>query len=51
MTSKNDENTMDYIAFHLCRGLAEWDANEVLPDSPDRKSRGSENRHSNDNEG
>ena len=25
------ENTMDYIAFCLCRGLAQYDANEVLP--------------------
>lgn len=27
-----DENTMDYITFCLCRGLAQYDANEIVPD-------------------
>ena len=26
-----DEKPMDYIAFCLCRGLAEYDANEIVP--------------------
>ena len=33
-----DEKPMDYIAFCLCRGLAEYDANEILPESADRES-------------
>lgn len=31
MKSKNDENDLDYIAFCLCRGLAQYDANEIVP--------------------
>lgn len=31
--NKNDENDLDYIVVCLCRGLAEWDANEVLPEA------------------
>lgn len=27
----NDEKPMDYIAFCLCRGLAEYDANQIVP--------------------
>jgi hypothetical protein len=31
MKSKNDENNLDYIVVCLCRGLAEYDANEIMP--------------------
>jgi hypothetical protein len=30
-----DEKPMDYIAFCLCRGLAEYDANEIVPTTSD----------------
>lgn len=51
MKSKNNENDLDYIVVSLCRGLAQYDANEIVPESADRKNRGSKDRHSNDNEG
>jgi hypothetical protein len=35
MKSKNYENDLDYIAFCLCRGLAQYDANEIVPTAPD----------------
>ena len=35
---KNDENDLDYIVVSLCRGLADYDANEIVPDSADRES-------------
>lgn len=31
MQSKNDENDLDYIVISLCRGLAQYDANEIVP--------------------
>lgn len=43
LTMIKDENTMDYIAFCLCRGLADYDANEI---SSAGDNRGKDNRHS-----
>jgi hypothetical protein len=31
MKSKNNENDLDYIVVCLCRGLAQYDANEIVP--------------------
>ena len=28
--NKNDENNMDYLVVSLCRGLADYDANEIV---------------------
>lgn len=33
MKSKNDENDLDYIVVCLCRGLALYDANEIVQSS------------------
>ena len=50
--NKNDENNMDYLVVSLCRGLADYDANEIVSSrTTDRKSRNCKDRHSNDNEG
>lgn len=42
-----DENTMDYITFCLCRGLADYDANEIVPDTDTTTT--SDNKRYNDN--
>lgn len=34
-----DEKPMDYIAFCLCRGLAEYDANQIVPEAEDRDNK------------
>ena len=31
MEKNENENDLDYIAFHLCWGLARYDANEIVP--------------------
>lgn len=31
MKSKKDENDLDYIIVSLCRGLADYDNNEIVP--------------------
>lgn len=34
-----DEKPMDYIAFCLCRGLAQYDANQIVPEAEDRDNK------------
>ena len=34
-----DEKPMDYIAFCLCMGLAEYDANQIVPEAEDRDNK------------
>lgn len=44
----NDEKPMDYIAFCLCRGLAEYDANEIVPE-PSKGARDKDREGHDDN--
>lgn len=46
-----DEELINYLVVSLCRGLADYDANEIVPAAGADCDRDCQDRHSNDNEG
>ena len=45
--NKNDENNMDYLVVSLCRGLADYDANEIVPGGTTSAGDANIERHNN----